>query len=397
MQDGMPLPMPNSRLTIVDFAARPGIVDFSYGYPARGLLPTAGLQQAAAATLARYGADALLYGAPQGPGTLVEQLCARLATHENLRVSPAQLLISGGASQALDQICSLLTRPGDVVLAPVPTYHLAVRIFKEYPLELVPVAGDDAGLSVDALAAQVQRLRVEGKRPRLVYVVPTFSNPSGHTLGESQRRQLYELARQEELLLIEDDVYRELVVDERLAPPPSIFSYGPPGPVVRLGSFSKTLAPGLRVGWLLADEAIVRRFVASGLYDSGGGTAHFAALVVETFLALDLYEAHLEQARQGYRARYQALLAGLKAGMPAGVHWTKPGGGYFVWLRLPAGLDSARLLPIAETQGVTFLSGARFCLGLGGHDCLRLSFSFLSPDELYEGARRLGTTIRELH
>jgi 2-aminoadipate transaminase len=261
---------------------------------------------------------------------------------------------------------------------------------------LLWVARDRSGPRVDALEQAVAALRAAHKRPRLIYCVPTFANPSGQTIDAARRRALYELARREGLLLVEDDVYRELVLDPVKAPPPSIFSYGPPGPVIRLGSFSKTLAPGLRVGWLLADAALVARVTGSGLYDSGGGTTHFAALVVESFLALGLYEAHLARAREGYRRRYRALLAGLDAHLPPGCAWSEPGGGYFIWLRLPEGMDSAQLLPVAEAEGVSFLPGARFGLGLGGDGCLRLSFSFLGPDELGEGARRLGLAIRRL-
>lgn len=385
---------PSSRLPIIEQTVRPGFVQFEFGHPASELLPSEDLRRAAAEVIPRHGDNALYYGYGQGPGPLIEWLATRIATLDGLPVTPEQLLITGGASLALDQICSLLTEPGDVVLIPVPTYHLAVRIFQEHPLELVALPGDALGADVEALAETTARLKAEGKRVRLIYLVPTFANPSGATLPLERRRALLDLASREGLLIVEDDVYRDLAYDG--PPPPSLFSLAPVGPVIRLGSFSKTLAPGLRVGWMLADPAMIARFVNSGLLDSGGGTQHFASLVVETFLAMGLYDAHLERACLGYRKRRDALLAALERYLPTGCNWSRPGGGYFVWLGLPEGCDSEKLVSFATAECVSFLTGKRFGLGLGYRDHVRLSFSLLGPAELEEGARRLAKAIERL-
>lgn len=382
-------------LPLTEYTAMPGVAQLTYGYPAVELLPAAALAHAAGSLVERHGPAALLYGFMQGPGPLLEWVAVHLSSTEGIDVEPAQVLISGGASQALDQICSLLTDPRDVVLVPVPTYHLAVSILREHPLVLLPVdaTGDDGALNIDALDDARNVARRNGLRVRMLYSIPTFANPSGATLTLADRQALVAWAEQTGVLLVEDDVYRELCYEG--SAPPSLWSMARPGAVLRLGSFSKTVAPGLRLGWLLADAPTIERFVRSGLYDSGGGTAHFAALALETFLAQADYAAHLARARQGYRLRRDALLAALEQHMPPGCSWSRPQGGYFVWLRLPEGIDSAALQPLAQRHGVTYVPGSRFGLGLGFGEHLRLSFSFLSPAELADGARRLGAAIAE--
>jgi DNA-binding transcriptional MocR family regulator len=301
-------------------------------------------------------------------------------------------MITGGVSQALDQICTLCTKPGDVVLVESPTYHLAIRILRDHPLELVPVPADDGGLRVDALAEAVARLRRAGRRPRLLYCVPTFHNPTGASLLAERRAALVQLAAAEQLLIVEDDVYRELSYDG--AAPPSLWSLAPPGTVVRLGSFAKSLAPGVRLGWLTAGAATAGRIIGSGLLDSGGGINHLTALIVTEFCTSGRYDEQILRLRDAYRARRDALLEGLAEYLPPGCEWTRPHGGFFAWVRLPAGLDTSALLPRAEAAGVAYIPGARFHTGGGGANALRLAFSLYEPEELAQAARRLGEAIR---
>jgi DNA-binding transcriptional MocR family regulator len=372
---------------------RSGISEFGWGHPDPTLLPVEGIARATELALRRDGARALAYGAEQGPGCLIERLCAWLGQREGRPPSPAQTLITGGVSQALDLLCTLLTRPGDVVLVESPVYHLALRIFRDHGLELVPVASDEGGLRMDALEAALALLRRQGREPRFLYTVPSFCNPTGLSLRPERRLALVGMARQAGLLVLEDDVYRELWYDA--ASPPSLYSLAPAGPVVRLGSFSKMLAPGLRLGWLLATPEIVQRCVRSGLFDSGGGVNHFTAHVVAAFLELGLLDEHIERLRRAYRQRRDALLAALVRYLPEGCSWTRPGGGFFAWVRLPPGCDSAALLPAAEAAGVSYVPGARFYVDGGEARSVRLSFSLLSHDDLAEGVRRLAQVIGE--
>ena len=372
---------------------RPGIVEFTWGHPDLALLPVDGLSRAAQAALERDGPLALSYGAEQGPGCLIEQVCARLGRLEGAAPPPEQVMITGGTSQALDMLCTVLTRPGDVVLVESPVYHLALRIFRDHRLELAPIPADDEGLRMDALEEALASLQRQGRRARWLYTVPTFNNPTGLTLKAERRRALAALAQREGLILLEDDAYYELWYDS--PPPPPLYSLAPVGPVVRLGSFSKVLAPGLRLGWMSAAPEIIRRCTGSGLLDSGGGVNHFTAHVAAAFIGLGLLDEQVDVLRASYRQRRDALLDALASHLPEGCDWVCPRGGFFVWVRLPPGVDSAALLPTAESIGVSYVPGVCFYAGGGGERYCRLAFTLVSLEDLDEGARRLGAALRD--
>jgi DNA-binding transcriptional MocR family regulator len=225
----------------------------------------------------------------------------------------------------------------------------------------------------------------------LLYTIPTFHNPTGVCLSLARRRALVELAEAERLLIVEDDVYRELAYD---APaPPSLWSLAPPGVVLRMGSFSKSLAPGVRLGWLTGGSEAITRMAGGGLLDSGGGINHFTALVVAELCASGDYDAQVETLRAAYRARRDALMAAFAKYLPPGCRWQRPGGGFFAWVELPAGTESNDLLCPAEAAGVAFLPGGKFYLSDGGANTLRIAFSLYSPEELVEGVRRLSRVI----
>ena len=371
---------------------RSGIIEMNWGNPAPALLPVKSIAQAADLALRQGGPAALAYGAEQGPGRLLEPLAAWLSRRENATIGPDQLFITGGVSQGLDLLCTLLSQAGDTVLVQAPVYHLALRIFADHGLVLIPVGSDEQGVRVEALAAALDRLAAQGRRPCFLYTVPTWCNPTGISLAADRRSALAALADRHELLILEDDVYRELWYD---APSPPPLQQLAPEHVIRLGSFSKILAPGLRLGWLVAPPASVRRCAGCGLLDSGGGVSHFAAHVVAGLFELERLDDHIERLRSAYRARRDALLTALEQHMPEGCSWLAPAGGFFIWMRLPDYRDSAALLRDAEAGGVSYVPGSRFFVGGGKTGYLRLAFSLLGEDELAEGARRLGRVIRE--
>jgi len=379
-------------MPITQLVLPPGLIDLSWGHPDPGLMPLDAIREAASAALDRYGAEALNYGWAAGPAPLIEWLCGHLGMVDARAPAFEEVLITGGMSQALDQVCTLLTSPGDVVLVESPTYHLAVRILRDHPLDLVGVPADGGGLVVEALAERLASLRSSGRRARLLYLVPTFNNPTGATLAIERRHAMAELAAREGFTIIEDDVYRELAYD---APaPPSLWSLAQPGTVVRLGSFSKTLAPGLRLGWLTSDEQTVRRFSEGGLLDSGGGINHFSALVAAEVGRTGAYGSNVWRLRDAYRERRDALVGALGRHLPEGCRWTVPGGGFFLWVTLPESLPgAAALLPRAEAAGTSFVPGTVFCVDEGGGRSLRLAFSLFDPDNLAEAARRLGNAL----
>lgn len=373
---------------------RPGFVELGWGHPALELLPLAELRRVAAEALVpeHNGALALVYGAAQGPGRLIELIRERLSRIDGRETPAGRLLITGGISQALDLVCGLCTHPGDVALVESPVYHFALHILRDHGLELVPVAADAAGLRLDALEDALARLRKAGRQARLLYTVPTFNNPTGGNLAPARREGLVRIAGEHDLLVLEDDVYRELWFDE--LPPPALASYDVPARVIRLGSFSKIAAPGLRLGWLAAEESFVQRAMSCGLLTSGGGINHFTAHLLAEYIRLGLLDAHVADLRAAYRVRRDALMAALRRHLPVGCHFEPPGGGFFLWLRLPEGIDSVALLSPATATRVGYVPGTQFHTDGGGGQHLRLAFSLLSPGELDEGARRLGEALR---
>jgi DNA-binding transcriptional MocR family regulator len=369
----------------------PGVVDLRWGHPAAELLPAEGFRAAMDAALSRQGVAALSYGRVGGPASLLEPLTEWLARHGDPVPPGNRIFITAGISSGLDILCTLFSQPGDVALVESPVYHLALKVLRDHGLELVPVEADSDGIRPDSLADALERVRGSGRRPRFIYTVPTYNNPSSATMLPERRRLVAELAQTQGAVVLEDDVYRHLWFD---APPPRpLQSFAEPGVVIRLGSFSKILAPGLRLGWLLAPPAVVDRCNDSGLLDSGGGLSHLVAHGAGEFIRMGLLDAHVARLRQSYRARCDALLDALAEHMPASVAWTRPGGGFFVWLTLPEGIDSEDLLPRAAREGVAFVPGSRFCCCGGCERNLRLAFSFLSEEELRDGAKRLARSL----
>jgi 2-aminoadipate transaminase len=378
---------------LTQFFAAPGVIDLAWGHPDPELLRPTLVADAAVAALARHGPDVLGYGASAGPQPLIDWLTHHLGRIDGRAPGTGELMITAGVSQGLEMVVTLLAAPGDVVLVPVPTYYLALRILREHPVRIVPVATDEDGALPDAVAGAAARVTADGSRVRLLYLVPTAGNPTGITLSLERRRALVESAARAGIVVVEDDVYRELAYE---APaPPSLWSLAEPGAVIRLGSFSKTLAPGLRLGWLTADAETVRRFVDGGVIDSGGGVAHFSAMVVSQLVESGAYVANLGELRASLATRRDALVGALRTHAPELTFRTPPGG-YFLWLRLPDALASRDLLPVATRLGMSYLPGDVFMGGTElGRDRLRLAFTRYPVDDLVEAARRMGTAVRE--
>lgn len=365
-----------------------GVIDFGVGHPAADLLPRTILQQAAAQRLAQPDAALLQYGLEQGDGYFRLALAQFLSRHYGQPVGYDDLFVTCGASLALDLICTLYTQPGDTVLVEEPTYFLALRIFADHRLRVISIPTDEEGLRIDALEETLAQVR-----PALLYTIPTHQNPSGATLPLAQRQRLVELAQAHNFLIVADEVYH--LLSYGATPPPPLAAWAGSGQVLSLGSFSKILAPGLRLGWVQAAPVHLNRLVQSGLLDSGGGLNPFTSALVRVVLEQGWQDEYLSRLKATYAGRIAALSAALRRELGDAVHFAEPQGGYFFWLRLAENVDTAALLERAAPYEVSFRPGVRFSGSDGLRNYLRLSFAFYASAELEEGARRLGRLLTQ--
>ena len=370
---------------------RDGYYEFNFGQPDPDLLPLEAMRRAPAAALQTFGSEMLAYGAPEGAWPLLGWIRERIEAREGIGVSLDECIGTGGNSDAIDQVCTLFTEPGEVAFIESPTYHLGLKILRDHRLELRSVPTDRDGMQVDALEDQLRETARQGRRARLIYTIPTFHNPTGVNLSPERRQRLVDLAAAHGLIVLEDDVYRELAYDG--ISPPSLFSIAPRGTVIRMGSFAKSLAPGLRLGWANCSAEQARRFSDGGLRDSGGAPNFSAAMMVAALCAAGDFDAHGVRLREAYRERRDALAGALRQSLPGGCTFTVPGGGYFIWVTLPPHVDAEALLQHADQNKVSFIPGTRLTVDGRGRSALRLSFALMKPPALIEGARRLCQVI----
>jgi 2-aminoadipate transaminase len=379
-------------LASVQAAGPPGTISFIYGLPDPATFPVEDLRQAADRVLRERPELALQYGPEQGYGPLIDYLRAKLAREEGLVVVRPQIMLSGGSAQALDHLCTLFTRPGDIVLVEAPTYHETLQLFRDHGLRPLQIATDDGGLLVDVLAKRLETLARRGERARLLYVIPNFQNPSGITLAADRRQAVLDLAERYDLLVVEDDVYRDLAYEGEV--PPSLFALDGGRRVLRIGSFSKILAPGVRLGWLLGPPGLIERLSGSGLRNMSGGVNPLMANILADYCRQGLLEPHIEHLRAVYRERRDAMLAALAVHMPEGVRWTSPGGGFFFWLTLPEPHCAAEVAARAREAKLLIPVGDPFFAESPTGPYLRLAFSYVTPDKIWEGVETLAQVLR---
>jgi DNA-binding transcriptional MocR family regulator len=388
-------------LASVQAAGPPGTISFIYGLPDPNTFPARELWHAAGQVLRERPEVALQYGPEQGYGPLIDYLREKLAREESLVIERPQIMLTSGSAPATDHLCTLFTRPGDIVLVGAPTYHQTVQLLRDHGLQPLQIPVDEGGWRIDALADRLRKLAHRGQRAHLLYLIPTFQNPSGITLAAERREPLLELAERYDVLVIEDDVYRDLVYEG--AAPPSLFALNvkPPLPwngsgarVLRIGSFSKILAPGVRMGWLLGPEHLIERLIGSGLRAMSGGANPLMANILAAFCEQDLLEPHILYLRQVYRQRRDTALAALKAHMPEGVRWTRPGGGFFIWLTLPEPLRAGEVAQQAREKHLLIPEGDPFFAEAPTGQHLRLAFSYVTPENIEQGIVTLAQVIR---
>ena len=375
---------PSAIREILKVAERPEVLSFAGGLPAPEAFPIEAIARAHAEALQHDGALALQYGPTEGYGPLRAWVAARLCS-KGMAVRPEQVLITAGSQQGIDLAARILLEPGDTVVVESPSYLAALQTFDAQEAAFAVVGSDENGMRVDELELLLRR-----ERPKLIYLVPTFQNPRGTTLSLERRQKLAQLATDHGVPVLEDDPYGELRYSGTELPP--LLALEPRAPVIYLGTFSKTLAPGLRIGWAVSDEATVRALtVAKQAADLHTGTLSQRALgrMLSTFD----YDGHIAGLRTLYGARRDAMLLELPRCLPPGSTWTRPDGGLFLWARLPGGLDAEALLADAVREKVAFVPGAPFYPRDPDRSSLRLNFSNRPPQLIAEGMRRLGACI----
>lgn len=368
-------------------ASRPEVVSLAGGMPFVSALPQDLVIGAMDRVMHEQGAVALQYGSGQGVPVLREQILEVMAL-EGISGSADDVVITTGSQHALELFSKLFIDPGDVVLAEGPSYVTAMVIFGSYQAEVDHVPMDEHGLIPEALREHIARLKAEGRRVKFLYTVPTFHNPAGVTLTWERRLEILEIARQNDILVLEDNPYGLLYFGEKA--PDAMRSVEDEG-VVYLGTFSKTLAPGFRVGWALAPHAIREKLILAN-EAAVLSPSSFSQLVVSEYLKDADWKAQIDTFRGVYRERKEAMLSALGEYLPE-LSWTNPTGGFYVWLTLPERLDSKAMLPRAVKELVAYTPGTAFYADGDGRQNMRLSFCYPTPESIRVGIRRLATVI----
>jgi 2-aminoadipate transaminase len=376
---------------------KPGIISFAGGFPDSAMFDVEGIRQASEAALREEPGAALQYGATEGYGPLREQIAHFMATKNQpgVQVAPDGLIVTTGSQQALDLIGKTLISPGDKVIVEGPTFLATIQCFRLYGAQIITAPVDEHGVNTDTLAA----LMAEHK-PKFVYLIPTFGNPSGATLSLQRRKRVLELSVQHQIPVVEDDPYGDLYFGE--APPPSLLALSEHVPgsrdlLIHCGSLSKVLSPGLRVGWMIAPPELLAKATMCKQF-SDAHTSTFAQATAAHYLKAGRMPATLAHVREVYAQRAQTMCDVLRAELGDGIEFTQPGGGLFVWARLTGARgqlkDAAELAKRAIDKGVAFVPGAPFYATNPDPATLRLSFATADVDKIKEGLSRLGQAFR---
>ena len=369
-------------------AARPEIVSLAGGSPYVAALPLDVIGGMIGKLVAEQGQQALQYCTAQGDAGLRERICDVMALEE-IQAHPDEIVVTVGSQQALDLLARIFVDPGDVVLVEAPSYVGALGAFASYQADIVHVAMDDDGLIPEALEEAIRRTAASGRRAKFLYTVPNYHNPAGVTLAAGRRHQILDICRRADLLVVEDNPYGLLGFDGE--PMRALRADDAEG-VVYLGTFSKTFAAGVRVGWAVAPAAIRDKLILAA---ESAVLCHssFAQLTVREYLSTQSWREQIKVFRELYRERRDATLEALSGMMPPGCHWTRPAGGFYVWLRLPDGINSKAMLPRAISSRVAYVPGTGFYADGSGGQYARLCYSLPAPDRITEGIRRLAAVI----
>lgn len=358
------------------------------GVPDPLVLPIEELIEVSERVLRREGRFALQYGGPQGYLGLREWLAQEANRREGLHLGPEHFTITNGSAGALALVFETFLDPGDIAIFEAPTYPGAIRTARSTLAEVTSVPMDADGVLPQALAERIERLEAEGRRPKAFYTIANFHNPSGATMPLDRRRQVADICRRHRVLIVEDDAYGDIRFEGDDLP--SLFSVAGGQGAVRIGTFSKTLATGLRLGWVMADQPVIDALVRMR-FDLG--SSPWVQRVVAEFATSGLFHEHVPRAVEFYRRKRDLLLAALDERCRRYARWDVPRGGFFLWLDLSEGVDPQALAERAAEEGVAFVSGSNFFVDGAGGEHIRLAFSFVSEAEIPEAVLRLGRAM----
>ena len=365
-----------------DGAPPPGTINLGIGQPSADLLPVDPVRHASQSFFDNAQPFELNYGVTQGDERFLDSLAAFLTKGYGSDTNSDELFVTGGNSQALDLVSVVFTESGDTVFVEEPSYFLAFQIFRDHGLNIVGIPVDDDGLCVDAL-----RRELESHKPAFLYTIPSYHNPGGQCTSEARRRQIVELAVEYDFLIVADEVYQLLYYFD--APPPAYGTMTASDRVVSLGSFSKILAPGMRLGWIQTSKSLRNKLMAAGFVNSGGSINHISSHIVRQTIDNGSLASHVKKLQRVYRGRVEAMDDALHEHFSSIARWTRPDGGYFFWVRFAESLDTTPLRDKARELETGFQCGAAFSTNGQLSNYLRLSFAHYNEDDIRKGIARM--------
>ncbi len=369
-------------------ASRPEVVSLAGGMPNISGLPMDVVGEALTELITTQGQVALQYGSGQGDPRLREQICDVMRL-EGIEAHPDDVVVTVGSQQAVDLVTRIFCDPGDVVICEAPSYVGALGVFKAYQVDVVHAEMDADGLVPEALQQAITATKAAGKRIKFLYTIPNFHNPAGVTLSAARRAEVLDICRREDILVLEDNPYGLLGFDGE---PMRAMRADEAEGVIYLGSFSKTFAPGFRVGWALAPHAVREKLVLAQ-ESATLCPPSFSQLAISTYLAKHDWQGQIKAFQEMYRERRDAMVSSLSDLMPAACSWNVPAGGFYVWLQLPPGIDAKAMLPRAVTARVAYVPGTGFYADGFGSRFMRLSYCYPTPERIREGVHRLAGVL----
>ncbi|MBR7067757.1 MAG: PLP-dependent aminotransferase family protein [Bacteroidales bacterium] len=378
---------------LLKMTQRPELISFAGGLPSPESFPVEQLRQLTNEVLDTNAAAALQYGETEGYKPLRQLLVDRYNQSGALKLTLDNLVITTASQQTLDLLPKIFINPGDKVICGLPSYLGGIAAFAAYGAVPVGIELDSQGMRSDLLRAKLAEMRQQGPKPKFIYVIPDFQNPAGISMPESRRREIIEIAREFDVLIVEDSPYRDVRFSGE--PQRTMLELDGTGHVILLGTMSKVFVPGFRLGWVVAHESIIDKLVIAK-QNTDLCTSQFVQMITHKYIERGYLDENLKKIQQSYKEKRDAMVAAFHKYMPKGVTWTEPEGGLFLFMTLPEGMDAQALFEVAIKENVAFVPGTVFYCDGGGKNTLRLNFSFMSKEKNEEGARRLAKAIEQM-